>query len=171
MKGIEAYQVKKILKKLEETLRNREWSEMRQFGRENREVLRERSNKMRFGLHRQLKQCISKSRQMKVSKGVETSVEEGIEKNGLRQIQVSRRCRGTNHQIHEQKLDRSTRCREAIEDAETFSIDPPIVKMLSRMQKHSRSIHQVSRSCRDCDKKTLKKLDKQQGIEQVSRRC
>ena len=106
---------------------------------------------------------------MKVSRGVETSVEEGIEKNGLRQIQVSRRCRGTNHQIHEQKLDRSTRCREAIEDAETFSIDPPIVKMLSRMQKHSRSIHQVSRSCRDCDKKTLKKLDKQQGIEQVSR--
>ena len=107
---------------------------------------------------------------MKMSRGVETSVEEGIEKNGLRQIQVSRRCRETNHQIQEQKLNRSTKCQEAIKEAETFLIDPPGVEMLSRMQKHSRSIHQVSRSCRDCDKKKLKKLDRQQGIEEVSRR-
>ena len=105
---------------------------------------------------------------MKVSRGVETSVEEGIEKNGLRQIQVSRRCRETNHQIQEQKLDRSTKCQEAIKEAETFSIDPPGVEMLSRMQKHSRLIHQVSRCYRDCDKKKLKNLDRQQGIEEVS---
>ena len=71
---------------------------------------------------------------MKVSKGVETSVEEGIEKNGLRQIQVSRKCRGTNHQIHEQKLDRSTRCREAIEDAEPFSIGPPGIEVQMRLR-------------------------------------
>ena len=50
-------------------------------------------------------------------------------------------------------------------------IDPLGVEKLSRMQTHSRSIHQVSRSCRDCDKKKLKKLDRQQGIEEVSRRC
>ena len=130
MKGLEAYQVKKNLKKLEETLRNKDWSGMRQFGRENREVSRERLNKMRFESHREIKQCISKSRQMKVSRGVETSVKEGIEKNGLRQIQVSTRCQGTNHQIQEQKLDRSTRCREAIEEAKTFQIDPPGVEKL-----------------------------------------
>ena len=32
-KRLEAYQVKKILRKLEETLRKRFWSEMREFGR------------------------------------------------------------------------------------------------------------------------------------------
>ena len=35
-----------------------------------------------------------------------------------------------------------------------ISIDPVGVKKLSRRQKHSRSIHQVSRSCQDCDKKS-----------------
>ena len=51
VKRLKAYQVKKILKKLEETLRNKYWSEMREFWRENREVLRERSREMRVGLH------------------------------------------------------------------------------------------------------------------------
>ena len=51
VKGLEAYQVKKILKKLEETLRNKYWSEIREFGRENREVSRERSREMRVGSH------------------------------------------------------------------------------------------------------------------------
>ena len=48
------------------------------------------------------------------------------------------------------------------------SIDPPGVEKLLRRQELSQSIHQVSRSCRDCDKKKLKKLDRQQGIEEVS---
>ena len=52
--------------------------------------------------------------------------------------------------------------------AKKISIDPPGVKKLSRRQELSRSIHQVSRSCRDCDKKKLKKLDRQQGIEELS---
>ena len=55
VKGLEAYQVKKFLKKLEKSLRNKDWSEMRKFGRENKEVLREISNEMSFGLHRELK--------------------------------------------------------------------------------------------------------------------
>ena len=49
-----------------------------------------------------------------------------------------------------------------------ISINPPGVKKLTRMQTYSQSIHQVSRSCRDCDKKKLKKLNRQQGIEEVS---
>ena len=36
--------------------------------------------------------------------------------------------RGITHQTQEQKLDRSTRCREAIEEAGAFSIDPPGVE-------------------------------------------
>ena len=55
VKGLEAYQVKKFLKKLEESLRNKDWSEMRMFGRKKREVSRERSNEMSSGLHRELK--------------------------------------------------------------------------------------------------------------------
>ena len=38
---LEAYQEKKILKKLEETFKDQDWSEMREFGRENREQSRE----------------------------------------------------------------------------------------------------------------------------------
>ena len=49
-------------------------------------------------------------------------------------VEVSRRCRGTTQQNQEQKLDRSTRCQEAIEDAEPFSIDPPGIEQLSRLR-------------------------------------
>ena len=55
VKGLEAYQVKKFLKKLEKSFRNKDWSEMRKFRRENREVSREMSNEMSSGLHRELK--------------------------------------------------------------------------------------------------------------------
>ena len=54
-KGLEAYQVKKILKKLEKSLRNKDWSEMRKFGRKNKEVSREISNEMSSRSHRELK--------------------------------------------------------------------------------------------------------------------
>ena len=54
---LEAYQVKKFLKKLEKSLRNKYWSEIRKFGRENREISREISNEMNSGSHRELKWC------------------------------------------------------------------------------------------------------------------
>ena len=104
---------------------------------------------------------------MQVSKGIKTPIEEGVEKWSLT-AEVSRRYRGITHQNQEQKLDRSTRCWEAIEKAGAFSIYPPGIEKLSRMETHSRSIHQVLRSYRGCNKKKLKKLDRQQGIEEVS---
>ena len=55
VKGLEAYQVNKFLKKLEKSLRNKDWSQMRKFGRENREVSREISNEMSSGSHMELK--------------------------------------------------------------------------------------------------------------------
>ena len=55
VKGLEAYQVKKFLKKLEKSLRNKDWSEMRNFRRENKEVSREISNEMSSESHRELK--------------------------------------------------------------------------------------------------------------------
>ena len=71
--------------------------------------------------------------------------------NGRRQIQVSR---GVEEQ--------SIKCKNR------SLIYPPAVEKLSRRQELSRSIHQVSRSYRECDKKKLKKLNRQQGIEEVS---
>ena len=76
--------------------------------------------------------------------------------------QVSRSYRGGRS-----NLDRSNRCREAIEEAKAFLIDPPSVEVLSRIQTQSRSIHQVLRCWRDCDKKTLRNLDRQLAIEEV----
>ena len=66
------------------------------------------------------------------------------------------------------------RCREGIEEQKYLiknrsSIDQPAVEKLSRRQELFRSIHQVSRSCRDCDiKKKLEELDRQLAVEEVS---
>ena len=48
---LEAYQEKKILKNLEETFEDQDWSEMKEFGRENREQSREISSEIRIGSH------------------------------------------------------------------------------------------------------------------------
>ena len=76
-----------------------------------------------------------------------------------------RRCRGNAR--------RQLRCQGGIEDQlirikNKSSIDPPGVEKLSNLQTQSRSIHQVSRCRRDCDKKKLRKLDRQLAIEEVS---
>ena len=47
-KGLEAYQVKRNLKKLEESLRKRFWRKKRVFWERNKEVSRERSNRNEF---------------------------------------------------------------------------------------------------------------------------
>ena len=70
---------------------------------------------------------------MQVLRGIETPIEEGVNK-WLSTAEVSRRCRGTTQQNQEQKLDQSTRCREAIEDADPFSIDPPGIEKLSGLR-------------------------------------
>ena len=51
---LEAYQEKKILKNLEETFEDWDWSEMREFGRENKEQSRERSSEMRIESHEEV---------------------------------------------------------------------------------------------------------------------
>ena len=53
-KGLEAYQVKKNLKKLEESLRTKIGVRFECFGERNREVSREISKEMRTGSHRML---------------------------------------------------------------------------------------------------------------------
>ena len=96
----------------------------------------------------------SKQRKMKSMQGNlnrSRGGEIGVKHKRRRQMQLSRIYRGTNQQ-----------------KAKKISIDPPGVKNLSRRQELSQSIHQVSRSCPDCDKEKLKKLNRQQGIEEVS---
>ena len=88
---------------------------------------------------------------MKVLRDIEIAVEEGIEEMVFDRY----RYRGG---VEEQPI----RCKNR------SSIYPPAVEKISRRQELSRSIHQVLRSCRDCDMKKFKKLDRQQGIEEVS---
>ena len=66
--------------------------------------------------------------------------------------EVSSKYRATKNQFQEQKLDRSTRCRGAIEEAGAFSIDPPGIEKVSRLhyEKGLRSStnSKVSKRCR-----------------------
>ena len=104
------------------------------FGRENKEVSRERSKKMISGSHKGgLYRTTSKSRQMQVSRGIEVSVEE-VSRKCLSTAEISRRYQGTTHQNQEQKLDRSTRCREAIEDTDPILIYPLGIEVLARLR-------------------------------------
>ena len=182
-KGLEAYQVKRNLKKNLKNPWGTSWSEIRVFLGEKTEKCRERYQR-KWELDRTgcLYRTSSKSRQMQVSRGIEGSVDE-VSRKCSSTAEVSRRHRGTTHQNQEQKLDQSTKCQEAIEEAGAFdwstkyqggveersikcknrsSIYPPAVEKLSRRQELSRSIHLVSMRCRDCvkKKKMLKKLDR-----------
>ena len=80
---------------------------------------------------------------MQVSRGIETAIEEGIEEMVIDRYKY----RGG---VEEQSI----KCKNR------SSIYPPTIEKLSRRHELSWSIHQVSRSCRECDKKKLKKLDR-----------
>ena len=49
-------------------------------------------------------------------------------------VKVMSKYRATKNQIQKQKLDRSTKCREAIEEAGAFSIDPPGIEEVSGLR-------------------------------------
>ena len=51
---LEAYQEKKNLKNLEETFEDWDWSEMREFGIENKEQSREILSEMKIGSHKEV---------------------------------------------------------------------------------------------------------------------
>ena len=103
---------------------------------------------MIIGSQRTNIQVLSKSRQMQESRGIEEAIEEMV---------VER------YRYREGVEEQSIKCKNR------SSIYPPAIEKLLKRQELSRSIRQVSRSCRDCDMKKLKKLDRQQGIEEVSR--
>ena len=88
---------------------------------------------------------------MQESRGIEEAIEVGIE-----EMVVDRyRYQGG---VEEQSI----KCKNR------SLMYPPAIEKLSRRQELSQSIHQVSRRCQKCDKKKLKKLERQQGIEEVS---
>ena len=87
---------------------------------------------------------------MQVLRGIEIAIEEGIEE----MVVDIYRYRGG---VEEQTI----KCKNR------SSIYPQAVDKLLRRQELSRSIHQVSRSCRDSDMKKFKELDRQLAIEEV----
>ena len=98
---------------------------------------------------------------MQVSKGIETTIKEGIEEMVVDKYKYRG---GVEEGIKEMFFDRY-RYRGGVEEQSIrfkniSSIYPLAVEKLSRRQELSRSIHQVSRSCRDCDMKKLKELDR-----------
>ena len=105
---------------------------------------------MRIGLRQPHIESFSNSRQIEVSRGVEPSVEEGVEEKQCRQIQVSRRCWGMK-----QKHWKEAR----------------LIHQLSRSYWGFKNFldwsTKLSRICWDCDKKKFgSSIDSQ-----VSRRC
>ena len=85
------------------------------------------------------------------SRGIEEAIEVGIEEMVIDRY----RYRGG---VEEQSI----KCKNR------SLIYPPAVEKLLRRQELSQSIHQVSRSCRDCNMKKLKELDRKLAIEEVS---
>ena len=124
---------------------------MRVFGREKERAIEKEIEGNELRITRGDYIGPSKSRHMQVLRGIETAVEEGIE-----EMVVNR------YKYRGGVKEQSIRCKNR------SSIYPPAVEKLSRRQELSRCIHQVSRRCRDCDMKQLKKLDRQQGIKEVS---
>ena len=122
----------------------------RGLGGENIKLSRERLREMRIGLRLTFIQKVSKSRQIEVSKGVEPSVEEGVKKNNVD------RC-SYQEGVEEQSKDTGKEAQS--------------IHQLSRSYRGSRNFldqsTQLSRKCRDCDKKQFKSSTDSQ----VSRRC
>jgi len=92
-----------------------------------------------------------------VLRGVDPSVEEGVEKNNVNRFSCREDVEGhINKRL--KKLNRSTSCREAIEDLGTFSIDPPScrgsVKIVIRKGLRSWQIAK----CRECVEEMLRLL-------------
>ena len=146
------------VEKLEKAWRNLEehnWSEKRVFGRwtgvdRSREI-----EEMRNGSRKEVY--------------IEPSVM--LDRWGIERCRGS--CRGRCQEKGRQQLRyRASIEQQGIRSKNRSSIDPPGIEKLSRRQEHSRSIHQVSRSCWDCDnKKTWEAWQiarYQGGVEEVS---
>ena len=56
-----------------------------------------------------------------------------LSRKWLLTVEVSRKYRATKNQFQEQKLDRSTKCQGAIEEAGAFSNDPLGIEEVSRL--------------------------------------
>ena len=90
------------------------------MGEKKRELSRKRSKEMSYGSHEEIIYAFSKSRQMQVSRGIETAIKEGIEE----MVVDKYRYRGG---VKEQSI----KCKNR------SSIYPPAVEKLSRRQELS----------------------------------
>ena len=138
-KGLEAYQVKRNLKKLEESLRNKfgVWWEC--FGRETKKY-REREIEEKWFLNRTeaLYRASSKSQQVNLDRCRYQEVSRDLSRRCRENARRQLRCREGIEEQHIRIKNRSSidppRCREAIEEAGASSIDPPGIEEVSRLR-------------------------------------
>ena len=130
------------------------------------EVWSEKESVWEMNSHGQIKRDRRNERRIAIEKYMDSSVM--LDSWGIERYREScrGRCRGSSL--------RQLRYREGIEQQRVkfknrSSIDPPGVKELSRRQELSRSIHQVSRRCRDCVKKNAWEARQIARFKEVSR--
>ena len=71
---------------------------------------------------------------MKVSRGVEQGVQLSVEDLAVDRHRYRESVEVQKYRTQEMRLDRSTRCQEAIEGTGTFSIDPPGIEEVLRLR-------------------------------------
>ena len=135
------YQEKKKLKKSWKITKEEVWSERDGVWEMNRcgQIKRDRRNENQIAKKWIYRPSVKldKCRYRKVSREVSrkrltiAKVSREVSRKRSSIVKVSSRYRGTTHQIQEQKLDRSTRCREAIEAVGAFLIYPLGIEKLS----------------------------------------
>ena len=140
---LEAYQVKENLKKAWESQGKRFGVSESGLGDEKSEKNEREIDRSELWIAEVYLKTINNSRQMRCRGGVEPFVEQESRKSNIDRSSVEKLSRKKNTRGKKRCL-----------------IDPPCVEELSSGQKLSRSIHQVSRCYRDCDKKKLRKLNR-----------
>ena len=128
--GLDAYQVLKKLEKAWRILEEQVWTEKESVWEMNShgQIEKDRRNEKRIAMEKYIDPSV-----MLDSWGIGRywgSCRGRCWGTGRRQLRYP----ATKNQIQEQKLDRFTRCRGAIEEVGAFSIDPPGIEEVLRLR-------------------------------------
>ena len=148
MEEIRSLPSEENLEKAWRNLKNQDWSEMRLFGREKERAIEREIE--RNGVQ------IAQGDLNSVLVNLDRWRRQEVSRNLSRK--ESRKWSSTEIGIEEVSRNKSTNTR----------IEAQSIHQVSRSYRGGRNFLDRSTRCRDCNKKKLKKLDRHQGIEEVS---